>query len=97
MITPILGSLVGALVFEPIRAWIKAKPEFRWYDQGLLIATDPFGTLNSVFERMLGIKSEILLRPNPPSPATRAPGAGEQGRAGPRAQGFSVSFNVAWE
>ena len=72
MVTPILGSLVGAFVFEPIRDWVKAKPEFRWYDQALLIATDPFGTLNSVIERMLGIKSEILLRPSPPSPVSRA-------------------------
>ena len=68
IVTPIVGSVIGAFVFEPIRDWVKAKPEFRWYDQALLIATDPLGTLNSVFERMLGIKSEILLRPSPPPP-----------------------------
>ena len=97
MVTPILGSLVGAFVFEPIRDWIKKKPEFHWHDQALLIATDPFGTLNSVFERMLGIKSEILLRPTSPSPETRAPGTGEWGRTAPRAKGFSMHISVAWE
>ena len=97
MVTPILGSLVGAFVFEPIRDWVKAKPEFRWYDQALLIATDPFGTLNSVFERMLGIKSEILLRPSPPPPVSRALADSERDRKGPRPQGFSVSVNLVWE
>jgi hypothetical protein len=62
-----------------------------------LIATDPLGTLNSVFERMLGIKSEILLRPNPPSPVSRALAISERDRKGPRPQGFSVSVNLVWE
>jgi len=97
MVTPILGSLVGAFVFEPIRDWIKAKPEFRWYDQALLIATDPLGTLDSVIERMLGIKSEILLRPSPPSPVRGALGVSERDGRGARRQGFSVSVNVVWE
>lgn len=96
MVTPILGSLIGAFVFEPIRGWVKRKPEFQWYDQALLIATDPFGSLNSVFERMLGIKSEILLRPTPPSPAMRALGTGERDGTGPRARGFTVGINVTW-
>ena len=91
MITPILGSLIGAFVFEPIRDWIKLKPEVKWYDQAILMATDPFGTLNSVFEVMLGIKSEILFRPTPPPPRgtatrSRALGLGEDTAPGPMAQ-----------
>ena len=95
--TPILGSLVGAFVFEPVRDWVKAKPEFRWYDQALLIATDPLGTLNSIFERMLGIKLEILLRPSPPPPVSRAPALGERDGRGARPYGSIMSFNVVWE
>lgn len=97
MVTPILGLLAGAFVFEPVRDWVKQKRQFQWYDHALLIVTDPLGTLNSVFERLLGIKSEILLRPSPPSVEVRWLGAGERGRTGPRAQGFSASIDVVWE
>jgi hypothetical protein len=62
-----------------------------------LIGTDPFGTLNSVFERMLGIKSEILLRPSPPPPVSSALAVSERGRRDARPQGFSVSVNLIWE
>jgi len=55
MLTPILGSLIGAFIFEPIRDWVKVKAEVKWYDQAILIATDPFGTLNSIVEVMFGI------------------------------------------
>jgi hypothetical protein len=84
-------------VFEPVRDWVKRKPKFAWYDHAILIATDPLGLLSSVVERVVGIKSEILLRPNPPSSGGRALGASERARTGPRAQGFSMSINVAWD
>ena len=32
IITPVAGALLGAFVFEPIRARIKAKPALKWYD-----------------------------------------------------------------
>src|SRR5262249_45502162 len=57
-VTPIGGALVG-LALEPIRNWIKLKPDPRWYDQLFLAATDPIGMLNGVFERMMGIKSDL--------------------------------------
>ena len=99
IVTPILGSLVGAFIFEPIRDWIKVKPQLKWYDHAILIATDPFGALNSVFEVMLGIKSEILFRPVPPTLGDHEPTAGFRGRRadGSRPNGASVSLRVVWE
>jgi hypothetical protein len=46
-------------VFEPLRTWIRQKPERAWYDYVGLVATDPIGALNGFLERMLGIKSDI--------------------------------------
>ena len=56
--TPIGGALIG-LALEPIRSWIKRKPEPKWYDQLALAATDPIGMLNGIFEKALGIKSDL--------------------------------------
>jgi hypothetical protein len=58
IVTPVGGTLMG-LGFEPLRAWVRGKPEPRWYGHLILIATDPIGALNSVFERLMGIKSDI--------------------------------------
>jgi len=58
IVTPVGGALMG-LGFEPLRAWVKDKPEPRWYGHVILIATDPIGALNSVFERLMGIKSDV--------------------------------------
>ena len=55
---PSRGALVG-LALEPIRSWIKLKPDPKWYDQLFLAATDPIGMLNGMFERLLGIKSDL--------------------------------------
>ena len=58
-VTPVGGALLGGLVFEPIRNWVFRKPEIRWYDHLILIATDPIGALNYVAENLMGIKSDI--------------------------------------
>ena len=58
IVTPVGGALVG-LALEPIRSWIKLKPEPRWYDQLFLAATDPIGMLNGMFEKLVGIKSDL--------------------------------------
>jgi Domain of unknown function (DUF3943) len=58
MVTPIGGALIG-LAVEPVRTWIKLKPDPSWYDQLILAATDPIGLLNGMFERALGIKSDL--------------------------------------
>lgn len=57
-VTPVGGTLLG-LAYEPLRNWVKNKPEPRWYGHVILIATDPIGALNGVFERLVGIKSDI--------------------------------------
>jgi hypothetical protein len=59
IVTPIGGSLLGGFVFEPLRNWIRQKPERKWYDYVGLVATDPIGALNVFLERLLGIKSHI--------------------------------------
>ena len=59
IVTPVGGALVGGLLFEPIRNWVKRKPEISWYDHLILIATDPIGALNYVAESLMGIKSDI--------------------------------------
>ena len=97
IITPIVGSLLGAFVFEPIRNWVKAKDQFRWYDQAILIVTDPLGVLSGITERLLGMRSTILLQPQPPAPVSQASALGAgQPSARPRAQGFAVSLTVTW-
>jgi hypothetical protein len=58
IVTPIGGALLG-LALEPVRTWIKLKPDPKWYDQLFLAATDPAGMLNGMFEKMLGIKSDL--------------------------------------
>jgi hypothetical protein len=62
IVTPVGGYLVGKYVFEPIRDRIKAKPELKWYDHAGLILSDPLGALNSVFERLFGIESDIRVQ-----------------------------------
>jgi hypothetical protein len=58
IVTPVGGALIG-LALEPVRNWIKLKPEPKWYDHIFLAATDPIGMLNGMFERLMGIKSDL--------------------------------------
>jgi hypothetical protein len=58
IVTPVGGALIG-LALEPLRSWIKLKPEPKWYDHVFLAATDPIGMLNGMFERLVGIKSDL--------------------------------------
>jgi Domain of unknown function (DUF3943) len=58
ILTPVGGALLG-FALEPVRNWVKRKPEPRWYSHVILVATDPIGALNHVFERLVGIKSDI--------------------------------------
>lgn len=60
-VTPVAGSLIGALIFEPWRDSIKRKGELRWYDHAALIVTDPVGVLSLGFEKMFGIKPTIMI------------------------------------
>jgi hypothetical protein len=86
IVTPVAGALIGAFVFEPLRARIKAKPELRWYDHSLMIATDPIGALQAALGWALGLKPgfELQFRPRLASArdrtgspvAQRSPGVG---------------------
>jgi hypothetical protein len=58
IVTPVGGALIG-LALEPLRSWIKLKPEPKWYDHLVLAATDPIGMLNGMFEKLVGIKSDL--------------------------------------
>ena len=58
IVTPVGGALIG-LALEPVRNWIKLKPEPQWYDHVFLAATDPIGMLNGMFEKLVGIKSDL--------------------------------------
>jgi hypothetical protein len=73
-VTPSLGSLLGALVFEPWRNSIKRKEELRWYDHVALVATDPLGVLSLGVETVLGVKSTILVDYSPQKQPARAAG-----------------------
>jgi hypothetical protein len=60
--TPVGGILVGKYIFEPLRENIKAKAHLEWYDHATLILTDPLGAVNSIFERALGIQSDLRVQ-----------------------------------
>ncbi|MGH7393899.1 MAG: hypothetical protein ACREM3_31235, partial [Candidatus Rokuibacteriota bacterium] len=49
------------------------KPELKWYDRVALVLTDPIGAMNGVFERLLGIKSDVRVGVKPPPGGSRAP------------------------
>ena len=72
--TPIGGALIGKFIFEPVRKRIKAKPALQWYDHVALVLTDPLGALNGVFERLLGIKSDVQVGMKPSQSSSRAHG-----------------------
>jgi hypothetical protein len=65
IVTPVAGALIGAFVFEPLRARIKGKPELEWHDHLIMAATDPLGALNGVFDWLFGIKADIRLQFRP--------------------------------
>jgi hypothetical protein len=67
LVTPVGGALVGALLFEPMRERIKAKPALKWYDHLALILTDPLGASNRVFDRLFGIKTDMRVQLRPPA------------------------------
>jgi len=62
IITPVAGAFLGAFLFEPLRAYIRGKPEQHWYDHLTLAVTDPLGTANGMVERLFGIQRDIQVR-----------------------------------
>lgn len=61
IVTPVVGSLIGAYIFEPWRESIKRKEELRWFDHAVLIVTDPIGVLSLGVEKMFGFKPTITV------------------------------------
>jgi Domain of unknown function (DUF3943) len=103
IITPVGGALLGAFVFEPLRNLVKAKAELKWYDHLLLVVSDPLGAANYVVERLLGIKSEILVDARPPGFAQNVPGGvrvngpvGAQEKSRGSSGSVSVELRVRW-
>ena len=93
LVTPIGGSLLGALIFEPWRESIKRKPEPAWYDHATLVLTDPVGVLSAGFEKMFGIKSTVVVNYSVPQVQNRSAGitvASKDRRIG---VGFQFLFN----
>ena len=102
IVTPVGGILVGKYIFEPIRENIKAKARLKWYDHAALILTDPLGAVNSVFERALGIQSDIRVQfHSPPRKHMAAPPAGRslewQEVRFFRPDGVSIQLQVEWK
>jgi len=85
IVTPGVGSLLGAFVFEPLRDKIKRKPDLHWYDHAVLVATDPIGVLSTGFEKLFGIKSNILITyliPKTPKPSLSSLSGANEKRVG---------------
>jgi hypothetical protein len=91
IVTPVAGALVGAFVFEPIRRRIQAKPTLEWYDHVGLFLTDPLGALNTVVERLFGIKSEFRIAPALPI-LGRTPGRPDHARE----RMVGLNFSMRW-
>ena len=101
--TPVGGYIVGKFIFEPIRDQIKAKPQLKWYDHAGLILTDPLGALNSVFERLFGIQSDIRVQFHSPDLAQQMAIDPSEGRSlkwqevkFSRLQGVNLQLHIEW-
>lgn len=75
IVTPAAGSLIGIYLFEPLRASLKRKQQLRWYDEALLVITDPLGVVSSGIEKMFGVKATVSLGSPPPQYERTAPAA----------------------
>lgn len=80
IITPGLGALLGAYVFEPWRESIKRKSELRWYDHTALVVTDPLGVVSLGVEKAFGIKSTIIVNHSNQQNQTHLAGSAVQPR-----------------
>lgn len=60
--TPVVGSLIGALWFVPVRDRIRNKSgSLDWTDKALLLITDPLGVASEETDRLLGIQTDLKL------------------------------------
>jgi|GEM_PF-2366138 len=90
IVTPVVGSLIGAYLFEPWRESIKSKQELRWYDHVALVVTDPIGVLSLGVEKMFGVKTTVTVRyPVPKSVA----GSQERTSENSKQVGLAMKFS----
>lgn len=62
--TPLLGAALGEFVFTPWRQSILAKQDgFTWWDQTVLVLTDPLGALNQTVDSWFGVKTSVQFQP----------------------------------
>jgi hypothetical protein len=73
IVTPIAGAFLGALLFEPLRGYIRGKPERHWYDHLTLAVTDPLGTANGMVVRLFGVQREVQVHVHLPGLVPYAP------------------------
>lgn len=75
IVTPVAGSILGALLLEPLRESIKRRQELYWYDHVALVLTDPLGVLSFGFEKIFGIESTIVVDYSVPHLQKRSAGS----------------------
>ena len=92
IVTPVAGALLGGFVLEPVRRHIRSKPTLDWYDHVGLVLTDPIGALNTIVERVLGIKSTFRIAPTLPilDRGLRGPGTLRE------RTGVGFQFSMSW-
>jgi hypothetical protein len=73
LVTPVGGVLLGAVLFEPVRAHIRRKAARHWYDHVALALTDPLEVSNRLMERVGGRQTEIRVQWYVPALASSAP------------------------
>jgi hypothetical protein len=73
LVTPVGGLLLGALLFDPIREYVRRKSELNWYDHVTLALTDPLGVSNRLMERVWGRQTNIRVQFHVPALASSAP------------------------
>jgi uncharacterized protein DUF3943 len=103
IVTPVGGVLLGALLFDPIRERIRSKPELHWYDHFALTVIDPMGAGNRIFERLLGVETDIRVQFHLPALTPHAlfneetAGSLDRPPEHHRPPGVGIEFAFTWE
>ncbi len=93
IVTPVVGSLMGALLFEPLRDVIKRKAELSWYDHAALVLTDPVGVLSLGFEKIFGVQSTVVVNYSTPQISRRTSGSSVSSKSTQVGLSFQFALN----
>jgi len=98
-VTPAVGSILGQY-FWHLRGNIRDRDVERGYrstgDKWLWVLTDPLGTLNQQFDKLLGYKAQVQLRSfRPLSPSTRP--LAQQQRFAESDRSYGLELIVRWQ